>query len=86
MSLVNTIRDARALHAYVAVFLIAVLLTVLGHINELQLFIVTAFAGFVSLIDSMEGLARSIDSVDSQLAEVNGQLDRVNDDEPDRDQ
>lgn len=78
MALSNTLVRVKSIHAYAAVVALGIVFTTFGSIDYLQLAIVTLFFGFIALIDSFEDLSRSIDRVDSQLAEVNDQLDRVN--------
>lgn len=92
MSLLETLRNAKILHAYVAVVALAVAFNIFGMIGQVQALGVILFSGFAAVIDAVSDLSRSIDqvdssieSVDSQLAQVTSQLTRVNDNGEDRD-
>lgn len=92
MSFPTSVLEARTIHAYTAVMVLAGVFHILGLVAEFQLAIVTLFFGFVALLDELADLSRSIESVDSrlesvdrQLAQVTGQLTRVNDTDQDQD-
>lgn len=63
MALINTIKNVRSIHAYALVTVSALVFAAVGFIDELQLAIVVIFFGFVSLIDSLEDLSKSIERV-----------------------